>query len=394
MAGRVLISGAGIAGCCLAWWLEKYGYEVLLIEQAAEPRRGGYVIDFWGSGYDVAERMGLLSELRRHDLDIRDFRVVDADGQRISGINQTALQELTSGRVLSLPRSAGALALYHSIKDKITVRFGDSVTDIQDGTEGIDVRFREGKSDRFDLVFGADGLHSAVRRVVFGEEAQFERFLGYYVAAFSAPHYPHLDLHTYVTYGRPGRQIWRVTVNEDMAVFLLIFAHADPIPMHDPAQQKATLTHVFASAGWEAKEVLADVETADDFYFDRVSQIVMPYWTKGRVALLGDACACPSLLAGEGSSMAMGEAYTLAGELLAARGDHERGFRAYEQRLRPYVERKQKSARSFATSAVPKTALGLWIRNASLGVATSFGLTRLLFRAQLRDSVELVNYHY
>jgi 2-polyprenyl-6-methoxyphenol hydroxylase-like FAD-dependent oxidoreductase len=395
MSGRVLISGAGIAGCCLAWWLEKYGYEVTLVEQAAEPRRGGYVIDFWGTGYEVAERMGLLSELRRHDLDVREFRVVDEHGRRISGIDQGAMQELTGGRIMSLPRSAVALAVYRLVKDRVAMRFGDSVTDIHEGVHGIDVQFREGEPARFDLVFGADGLHSALRRVVFGEEARFERFLGYYAAAFSAPRYRHRDPHAYVAYGRPGRQIWRITLNEDISVFLLLLAHGDPlaIPVHDPAKQKATLTRLFASGGWEMEEILAALEKTTDLYFDRVSQIVMPNWTKGRVALLGDACACPSLLAGEGTSMAMAEAYTLAGELHAAGGDYEQGFRAYEQRLRPYVERKQKGARGFANSFVPKSAFGLWVRDTSLNVATRLGLTRLLFQTQLRDPLELSNYH-
>jgi 2-polyprenyl-6-methoxyphenol hydroxylase-like FAD-dependent oxidoreductase len=139
--------------------------------------------------------------------------------------------------------------------------------------------------------------------------------------------------------------------------------------------------------------MLAALETATDLYVDRISQIEMPDWTNGRVALLGDACACPSLLAGEGSSMAMAEAYTLAGELHAAGGDHEQGFRAYEQRLRPYVERKQKGARGFATSFVPKSAFGLWVRDTSLNVVTRLGLTRLLFQAQLRDPLELHSYH-
>jgi 2-polyprenyl-6-methoxyphenol hydroxylase-like FAD-dependent oxidoreductase len=391
----VLISGAGIAGCCLAWWLEKYGYQVTLVEQAAEPRRGGYVIDFWGTGYDVAERMRLLTELRRHDLGVNEFRVVDKNGRRISGINQGAMQEITGGRIMSLPRSAVALALYQSVKDRVAVRFSDSVTNIQDGVQGIDVQFREGEGATFDLVFGADGLHSALRRVVFGKEALFERFLGFYVAAFSAPRYPHRDPHVYVAYGKPGRQIWRITLNHDTTVFLLVLACGDPlaIPMHDPAVQKDTLARLFTGSGWETEEMLASLEAANDLYFDRVSQIVMPKWTKGRVALLGDACACPSLLAGEGSSMAMTEAYTLAGELYAAGGDHERGFQAYEQRLRPYVERKQKGALGFANSFVPKSTFSLWLRDMSLNVTTWLGLTRLLFQAQLRDPLKLGDYH-
>jgi 2-polyprenyl-6-methoxyphenol hydroxylase-like FAD-dependent oxidoreductase len=392
--GKVLISGGGIAGCCAAWWLERYGYAVTIVEQAAEPRDGGYVIDFWGLGYDVAEKMGLLDELRRHDLVIRDFSIVDRQGRRISGFDQGALQELTGGRLLSLQRSALAASLYGAVKDRIGVRFGDGVVALTEGADGVDVAFQHAPSECFDLVLGADGLHSAVRRLVFGEEAQFERFLGYGVAAFRAPDYGHRSPHAYVTYGEPGRQIWRVTLADGTTVFLLVFAEAEAsaIPLHDAARQKEFLTRRYAGGGGETEAVLRALAGTDDLYLDRVSQIVMPRWTEGRVALLGDACGCPSLLAGEGSSMAMAEAYTLAGELAAAGGDYGRAFGAYEARLRPYVERKQKGARGFAASFVPKTATRLWLQNLTINAVTRLGLTRLLFGPQLRQPMRLAEY--
>jgi len=394
MSGTALISGAGIAGCCLAWWLEKYGYAVTLVEQAAEPRQGGYVIDFWGLGFDVADRMGLLGELRSKDLDTHNFLVVDERGQRITCIDQRAMQDLTGGRLLSLQRSSVALALYAAAKDRIALRFNDSVAALKDGPDGVDVQFRGGDTARYDLVFGADGMHSTVRRLTFGDHPDVEHYLGYFVAAFTAPGYRHRDPHDYVTYALPGRQIWRVTLNEDASVFLLLVADANPgaFPVHDPALQKEILAGLFADAGWEAAEMLVALAAATDLYFDRVSQIEVPSRTKRRVALLGDACACPSLLAGEGSSMAMAEAYTLAGELHAAGGDHAAAFKAYEQRLRPYVERKQKAARGFAGSFVPKTSFGLGLRNLSLDASTKLGLTRLLFGAQLRDPLKLEDY--
>lgn len=394
MAGKILISGAGIAGCCVAWWLEKYGYAVTLVEQASAPRDGGYVIDFWGLGYDVAEKMGLLSELRRHDLEVHEFQIVNGRGRVVAGIDQRALADLTGGHIMSLPRSAVAAALYQAVKDRVMVRFDDSVTGLTQDSSGVDVQFRSGAAERFDLVVGADGLHSAARRLTFGEAAPFERFLGYYVAAFSTRGYPHRNPHTYVTYGEPGRQVWRITADQDATVFLLVFANPDPldIPMHDPARQKEILTRLYAGTGWETQEVLEALERATDLYFDRVSQIVLPRWSEGRVALIGDACACPSLLAGEGSAMAMAEAYTLAGELHAAAGDHVRAFHVYEQKLRPYVERKQKAARGFAASFVPKSALGLWTRNFAINAVGRLGLTGMLFKGQLSDQLKLENY--
>jgi 2-polyprenyl-6-methoxyphenol hydroxylase-like FAD-dependent oxidoreductase len=367
---------------------------VTLVEQAPEPRAGGYVIDFWGLGYDVAEKMGVLDELRRHDLNVQEFRIVDRDGRRISGFNQGAVQELMKGRGMSLPRSALASALYEAVKDRVEVRFGNSVTGLEDGPRGVHVTLREGEPQTFDLVIGADGLHSAVRRLCFGEEARFERFLGYYVAAFTAHGYRFRDPHAYVTYGEPGRQIWRITVDEGSTVFMLVFAEPDPhtAPIHDSSRQKEILLRLYTGGGWETEEMLHALQASTDLYFDRVSQIVMPSWTKGRVSLIGDACACPSLLAGEGSAMAMAEAYTLAGELDVAQGNHASAFEMYEQRLRPYVERKQKGARNFAASFVPRSAYGLWLRNASINVANRLGLVRLLFGAQMTSGIKLQNY--
>lgn len=394
MSGKVLVSGAGIAGSCVAWWLHRYGYAVTLVEQAPRPRDGGYVIDFWGLGYEVADRMGLLDRLGRSDLAVEEFRIVNDRGRKVSGIDQSAFQALAGGRIMSLQRSALALCLYEAAKDLATTRFGDSVTALQENPDGVEAQFQSGASEKFDFVVGADGLHSAVRRLMFGEEAGFEHFLGYYVAAFSTRNYPHRDPHVYVTYGEPGRQIWRITLDDDMTVFLLVFTEDEgfDISQVDAAGSKEILARRYAGGGWETQEVLAALATTADLYFDRVSQIAMPSWSHGRVALIGDACACPSLLAGEGSAMAMAEAYTLAGELHAAGGDHTQAFEAYEKRLRPYVERKQKGARGFAGSFVPRTALGLWLRNVSINAAGQLGLTRLLFGAQLNDPVKLATY--
>jgi len=394
MSERVLISGAGIAGCCLGWWLHKYGYDVTMVEQAPKPRDGGYVIDFWGLGYEVAERMGLLDDLRPHDLKVRDFRILDGKGRRVSGIDQGAIADIMGGRVMSLPRSAIARSLYDAMKDGAAVRFGDSVSDVRQDATGVDVRFESGNSERFDLVFGAGGLHSPVRRLVFGPEAEFETFLGYYAAAFTAPNYGHRDLHAYVAYGVPGRQMWRITLNDDASVFLLVFAdaRADDVPIHDPVAQRAILRRMYSGMCPEAADMLQALEATTDLYVDRMSQIAMPHWTKGRVALVGDACGCPSLLAGEGSAMAMAEAYTLAGELHAASGDHQRAFAAYERKLQPYVTRKQKAARAFASSFVPKSAAGLWLRNSVLNIVGGLGLSRVLFRGQFNDVLKLSEY--
>lgn len=394
MPSKVLISGAGIAGCTLAWWLDRYGYDVTVVEHAAEPRRGGYVLDFWGLGYEVADRMGLVAELRALDLAVEEFRIVDTRGRRVSGIDQRALGELTGGRVFSLQRSALAKTLYEAVKDKVAIRFGDSVTALEQAPDAVSVRFRHAQPAQFDLVIGADGLHSAIRTIAMGVEPGFEHFLGYCVGAFTAKGYPHRDPHAYVTYGEPGRQIWRITMADDISVFLLVFADVEPPhgAIDDPARQKQILMQRYAGCGWEGPEVLRALEGATDLYFDRVSQISVPRWSAGRIALIGDACACPSLLAGEGSAMAMAEACTLAGELDAAGGNHAQAFASFERLLRPYVERKQRAARGFASSFVPRSAFGLWARNFVIEAVGRLGLTRQLFKAQLNDPLELKAY--
>lgn len=394
MARKVLISGAGIAGCCLAWWLNRYGYDVTLVEQAPAPRKGGYVIDFWGLGYEVAERMGVVEALKAQDLDIEQMRIVNHRGLRIGGFDQASLRKLSGGRIMSLPRSVLALSLYEAVKDRVTTRFGDSVRHILQDDGGVGVDFEGGDAGRYDLVFGADGLHSSVRALAFGADAKYERFLGYYAAAFTVKDYPHRDPHAYVMYGRPGRQIARITLKSNASVFLLLLScrwAPGPVPK-DITGQKALLRQVFSGAGWESKEIIGALESSTDLYFDRMSQIEMPTWHNGRVALIGDACACPSLLAGEGSSMAMAEAYTLAGELHTHGEDYARAFDAYERHLQPFANRKQKAARGFASSFVPKTSFGLWLRNTSLSVINGLGLSEWAFRGQLNDPFTLPEY--
>jgi len=391
---RVLISGAGIAGCCLAWWLHRSGYDVTVVERAREFRRGGYVIDFWGPGYDVAERMGIIDALKSQDLAIEQLKIVDGRGKGVSGLSQRSLRELTKGRLLSIPRSALAAALYDAITDRAEVRFGETIVGLEQTARGVDVRFEHGPATSYDLVFGADGLHSAVRRLCFGTEPTFEHYLGFYAAAFTAKGYEHREPHAYVMHAMPRRAMARITLKGDACVFLLLFAQKKPlyIAAADIASQKLKLRRIFAKAGWEAEEMLGALDQADDLYFDRMSQIEMPQWSHGRVALLGDACGCPSLLAGEGSSMAMLEAYILAGELHAASGNPVQAFQLYEARLAPYVQRKQKGARGFATAFVPTTAFGLWFRNFSLNLINSLGLSRWAFQSQLGDKFALPDY--
>lgn len=393
MAKTALIPGAGIAGCCLAWWLARDGYKVTLLEQAPEPRKGGYVIDFWGSGYDIAERMGLVPVLRQQATHITSLRIVDDHNRKISGMDQKMFNRLAGGRYMSLQRSALAHTLYDSVAADVETLFGQSIRAMREDGSGVAVTLGQDQR-RFDLVFGADGLHSNVRHLVFGPESDFETYLGYYAAAFTAEGYQPRSEGSYTAFGVPGRQIARIALPDGRTVFLLVFAQDQPLdlPHGNVPAQKALLRERFEGIGWESTAILERLAICNDLYCDRVSQIIMPEWTKGRVALLGDACACPSLLAGEGSALAMAEAYVLAGELKAAGGDFARAFAAYEKQLMPVIERKQAAAHDFARSFVPTSHLSLWLRNLTLNLLALPFLAEFAFRGQFRDRYQLKAY--
>lgn len=392
----IAISGAGVAGPTLAFWLRRAGFRPVLIEQAPELRAGGYVIDFWGVGYDVAERMGLIPEILRRGYQVREVRMVGERGETAGGFPIEALARLTGGRFTSLARGDFADIINRSVGGEVETLFGDSIAAIDDHGEAVSLRFESGQRRDFDLVIGADGLHSRVRDLAFGPEQSFERPLGYHVAAFRAEGYRPRDEDVYVTYSVPGRSAARFALRDDQTLFLFVWAdeRRPGAPPQNGAEQRATLERLFGGAGWECAEILRAMRNAPELYFDRVSQIVMPAWSAGRVALVGDAAACASLLAGEGSGLAMTEAYVLAGELARAQGGHRAAFAAYERRLRDFVVGKQRGARSFASSFAPRTAWGIRLRNLASRLMRFPSVAEFLIGRTLRDRVELPDYDF
>lgn len=224
----VLISGIGIAGPTLAYWLEKNGFEATLVERTASPRKGGYVIDFWGVGYDIAERMGLLPDLKVSGYDVKEVWFVEDYGRRVGGFDVQLFRSLTNGRYLSLPRGDLANLLYRKIKGRCEMIFDDTITDVEQDESGVNVSFQHTKPRRFDLLIGAGGLHSVVRKLVFGPEERFRRFLGYAAAAYEVKGYRPRDEGVYVTYGTPGKQVARFAMRDDHTVFLLVFTTDQP----------------------------------------------------------------------------------------------------------------------------------------------------------------------
>lgn len=384
----VAICGAGIAGSTLAYWLSEYGYEPTLIEKAPSPRTGGYLIDFWGGGYQIAQRMGLGGELRSAGYYVEQLRLTDRRNRTVGGFSLDPLRRALGGELVTLPRGDLASMLYHRIADRAEMLFGDSIGALEPTAAGTRVTLDSGQARTFDLVVGADGIHSRVRDLVFGPQSAFERDLGYRVLAFETDSGAWPDGSQYVAFNAPGRMVARFAMSESRTLILMVFSRSHPDP-RDVSQAKTAARRIFGDAGWDCPQILQAMDRAEDVYFDRVCQIAMSSWSHDRVVLIGDAAAAVSLLAGEGAGLAMMEAYVLADELRRADGDHQLTFGRYERRLRPFVGRKQRMARRFATVFAPRTAPGLWVRNQASKLLTVPGVTEWLARQGLGDDIEL-----
>jgi 2-polyprenyl-6-methoxyphenol hydroxylase-like FAD-dependent oxidoreductase len=325
------------------------------------------------------------------------LKFVDERGRTRSELGSRALRGALGERFISLQRGDLARAIFDTITDKIEIIFDDSITAIREDPSGLDVSFERSSPRRFDLVVGCDGLHSGVRHIVFGSEQQFEKFLGYYAASFLTTGYPHREELTYVSYGAPGRQISRYALRDDRSAFLFVFSQNRPFATH-PHQgaAKQIVSEIFFNDRWiEIPDILKRMNTSDEFYFDSVSQIQMPAWSRGRTALVGDAAYCPSLLAGEGAAFAMAGAYVLAGELQRANGDYGQAFKNYEKQLRHFIKRKQLSAERFAASFAPATWFGLSVRDFVLRLADSYlPFGKWLTRKMVGDSFHLPDYSF
>ncbi len=390
---NVLISGAGIAGPTLAFWLRKYGFAPTLVETAPALQTRGYVIDFWGRGYDIAEKMGLLPDITRIGYHTQELRIVDDRGRRLSGFGVQVFRELTGGRYVTLGRSDLSKLIYDRISGSCEIIFGDSITSLREAHGELHVEFEHGGERRFDLVIGADGLHSRVRKLVFGPQDRYEKDLGYRVAAFETGRYRPRNELVYIIHGAPGRQVGRFALHDDRTLFLFIFDGGGEPEAHGAAAQKAILRKAFEGDGWELPRILAALDTCNDLYFDRVSQIRMDAWSHGRVALVGDAGFCVSLLAGQGSALAMTAAYVLAGELATSPGRPQAALRRYEDRLRPFIHAKQRSAERFAASFVPRTRPGVFFRNQVIKTFRVPAIARIAIGRDIRDQLELPQYH-
>ncbi len=290
---KVAISGAGVAGTALAYWLHRTGHTPTLIEQAPAFRTGGYMIDFWGVGYRVAKKMGIEDQLLDAGYEIQQLRSVDSDGKVKAELPVEAIRNLIGHDFTSLPRGDLAATVYRTVADKVETVFGDTITAVDDHGDGVRLTFGNAEPREFDLLVGADGLHSNVRRLAFGTGPEVERYLGCKVAACVVDGYRPRDELVYLTYNTLGRQAGRVALREDRTLFLFIF-RAERTDAG--AQPKDELRTQFGDAGWECPQMLDALDDADDLYFDVVSQIKMDHWSLGRVAKNPTKRAAPACL--------------------------------------------------------------------------------------------------
>ena len=361
----VLISGAGIAGPTLAYWLARHGFRPTVVEHAAALRSSGSPVDVRGPAVEVAERMGVMPAIRQAGTDRTGTSFVNANGRRVGRVNQRALQQAAGSREVELPRGDLAAILYQAGRDDAEFVFGDAIVALSQDEHGVDVTFEHAQPRRFDLVIGADGLHSAVRRLAFGPESDFIQHLGIYVATVRLDGLDGLieGGREVVMYNTPGRA---AAIHPSRGQALAFFAFRSPaVPdfdYRDTTQHKRLLTAAFADGGWRVPELLKRVQATDDLYFDSVSQVQVRPWWHGWVALVGDAASCVSLF-GDGSSLAMAGAFTLAEQLAACPADHQSAFRRYDASHRVLVDPKQRNIARGASLLIPATRPGILARN-------------------------------
>ncbi|MFD8902806.1 FAD-dependent monooxygenase [Streptomyces ardesiacus] len=366
-ARRVLISGASIAGPALAHWLDRYGFEVTVVERAAAVRGGGYAIDVRGTAREAVDRMGLLPALRKAHVDSQRITFVDAAGEPVGSLQPEQLTGGEAGVDLEVRRGDLADALYTPLRDRVEFLFDDSIATLDDVGDSVHVVFDSGLRRTFDLVVGADGLHSNTRRLVFGPEEPFHRYLGHVFAGFTLPNEFGLA-HEAVIWNEPGRSavLYAHEPADRLHGFLTFTRDTPPFEaFRDPRAQRDLVAARFPERVWHLPRLVEGMREADDLFFDVVSQIHMPAWSHGRVVLAGDAAHATSFISGQGSSVALVGAYVLAGEL-ATHADHADAFAAYERLIRPFAERNQALATGGGSMVTPTTRQEIEARNALL----------------------------
>lgn len=383
----VLISGASIAGPALAYWLQRYGFAVTVVERAPELRPGGQAVDFKGATHrTVLERMGVWEEIHRRQTGKTDMVLTDAEGRELAVMSG----DFTGGDVEIL-RGDLAEIFYERTADRCEYLFGDSVTALRETATGVEVEFENASARTFDLVVGCDGIHSRVRALAFGPETDYVKHLGYYYCTAGAAGWGHdpngpRQRNRSLAYSEPGRLAVR---GGNKAAHMYMFA-ADRLSYdrRDEVAQRRVLAEAFAGAGGPVPAMMAELSGLDSFYLDSIGQVRMKgRYTTGRIALVGDS-AYGNTLGGFGTGLAVVGAYVLAGELALADGDHTAAFARYDELMKRYAKIAGNS--NAGRFLAPRTARGIRMRNWFLG-SRMFDLM-LKYSDNAANDIELRDY--
>ncbi|MGH3627937.1 MAG: FAD-dependent monooxygenase [Sciscionella sp.] len=381
---RVVICGAGIAGLALAQRMTTLGADVVLVEKAPGPRDQGYMIDFFGPGYDAAEAMGLLPRLVALGYPVDEVNYLDESGRRRSRLSYHKVARAVGGRLLSIMRPDLELALREQVAGKADLRFGSGIKCIENLANGVAVTLSDNTVLDADLLVGADGIHSTVRRLVFGPERDYLRYLGFHTAAYI---FHDAEIHRqlrnrFCLTDSVGREMGFYGLRDGRVAVFAVHRAVDPTVPEDTAR---AVREAYSTLGWIVPRSLAGCPDTSEVYYDQVAQIEIPQWHRERVVLLGDACQAVSLLAGQGASLAIAGAYVLAAKL-ATEGSIEAALTGYQTLWRPTVEDKQRVARSGAQWFLPLSRRRLWSRRVALKLMQVPGLGRFLGTALIGKS--------
>lgn len=365
---KILISGAGVAGLTLAYFLKEHGFEPTIIERASTLRDGGYMIDFFASGIFVAKEMGINDELAKRNHNTLFMRQFNAKGKETLGLNVASLKDhLESkgeGGFYNFLRTDLVDALYQHIKPSVPVRFSTSIKSVTETNTAVEVTFNDNSQETFDLLVGADGIHSNIRKLVFPSKEIEQLFLGYYVAGLSHNiAIPNKHKGEIISHIQPKKQIMTYEIAEGGSNSLFVLK-SDKLPKLNHQEKVDLLRKEFKDFVEPVSSILNEAAKLDKLYFDEVSQIrIKGAWNKSRTILVGDAAYCITLLSGQGASMAMTGAYVLAQQLIATKGEYQQAFSDFEKALRPKIESMQQKAVKNAASYLPSSSFALWLRN-------------------------------